>query len=257
MDWRAQPAERRLIVYVGPRRFEDRLPRADSGGQPAARQPAETLPQHAGGDDLTHGQPQHQHQHGHGQRLERLFPPEGQRRAEAAANQGRRQRDREHPGDLPVGDAPEKRREQEDRQRGRQQHQHRQQAGQQFAQNQFAIREIRQQQQHERLAVLLVSHFTRRQQRREKSRQRQLQRRENLKQGRGEAGQIAQIANQLRARQHQPRRTHQHQQPQRIGRPGEIEFDSPWSNRHFTRENRTDKQRSSPAKEASNSASHS
>ena len=73
MDRRAQPAERRLVVDIGPRGFENSLPRAQSGGQPTARQPRETLAQYAGGDDFAHGQPQYQDQDGHGQRLESLL----------------------------------------------------------------------------------------------------------------------------------------------------------------------------------------
>ena len=246
MHGRAQWAECRLGLDPGAGGFQDGLPRTESGGQRAAREAAQRFTQHAGGHGLAYGQPQHQNQHRHGQRLERFLAPQGQQRSETAADQHRGQRDGHGAGDLSVGHAAQQGRQHEQRQRGRQHHQYAQQAGQQLAQHQFAIREPGEQQQDQRAAVFLVGDFRGSQQGREERGQRQLQGGENLKQRRAEPGQVAHVADQLRARQHQPRRAHQHQQGQGVRRPRNVGFQPPRGNRHLTGKHRAYQQRDAP-----------
>ena len=82
---RAERAQGRLGVDVRPGGFENRLP--GTNGRPPA--PGTTAPQmfaqNAGRHDFADGQPEDQDQDGHGQGLEGLLAPQGQHRAQTAA----------------------------------------------------------------------------------------------------------------------------------------------------------------------------
>ena len=146
------------------------------------------------------------------------------------------------PAEIP----PSSDKQHEDRQPGGEHHQHVQQAGQQFAQHEFLVRQVRQQQQDEGPPVLLLGHRAGGQHGREEDGQGQLQRGEDLEDQPGELRQVAHVADDLRAGEHQPGRADQQQQGRRIGAAGDVDPRPPRGDDDFASKNGTEKQPESP-----------